>query len=158
LEIPDLRYFLPAKQSQPLYGLLLVLLLLGICGNLHAITRYTMDENRDGKPDQWFEVESGTLRDYKADRNYDGKIDHVAEFDEKAQVLYEEYDYNYDGNMDDFYFFQDGLLVRKEIDSNYDQKVDIWVFLIKGVYVKRIERDLDFDGEVDRIKDFSKNK
>jgi hypothetical protein len=116
----------------------------------------TMDDNNDGKPDQWYTLEKGVLLTYKADRNFDGLIDYRAEFAEDDRLSYEEFDFNYDGEMDDFYFFEEGVLTRQEIDTNFDRQIDMWIYLQRGMYVKRIERDTDFDGRIDRVKDYEK--
>ena len=91
----------------------------------------TMDDNSDGKPDQWYTIEQGVLLEYQADRNFDGLVDYKAEFIGSDQRLYEEFDFNYDGDMDDFYYFEEGTLARQEIDTNFDMKVDMWVYFAR---------------------------
>jgi len=116
----------------------------------------TMDDNNDGKADQWYTIEHGVLLEYRADRNFDGLVDYKAEFLDSDKRLYEEFDFNYDGEMDDFYYFEEGNLSRQEIDTNFDGQIDMWIYLHEGMYVRRIERDLDFDGKVDRVTDYDK--
>ncbi len=130
-----------------------VLVLLAL-SNLGA-AQYTFDGNNDGEPDQWFLAEGEIVLEMKMDRDYDGAVDYLARFNDKKEIVYEEYDFNHDGGMDDFYYYDDeGLLVRQEIDSNFDEKVDIWIFLYQGMYIKRYERDVDHDGRVDLVKDY----
>lgn len=134
------------------------LLIFGII--LHAAVAETslrtMDDNKDGKPDQWYTIEQGVVLEYQADRNFDGLVDYKAEFLDSDRLLYQEFDFNYDGNMDDFYYFEEGILSHQEIDTNFDQQIDMWIHLHKGIYVSRIERDLDFDGNIDRVTDYNK--
>ncbi len=134
------------------------LLLFGalLHGTVAETIQRSIDDNNDGKPDQWYTMNSGVMLAYEADRNFDGLVDHKAEFLDGDRLLYEEFDFNYDGQMDDFYYFEEGLLARQEIDTNFDGQIDMWIYLDKGVYIRRIERDLDFDGKVDRVKDYEK--
>jgi hypothetical protein len=116
---------------------------------------YALDENGDGKPDQWFEMTDGIMLEQMSDRNYDGVVDYIARFSKKGHKLYEEYDYNYDGKMDDFYYYEKGALIRHEIDSNFDGNIDIWINMFESVYIKRYEVDYDHDGNIDKIIDYS---
>ncbi len=129
-----------------------VILHVGVAETL----RRTMDDNRDGDPDQWYTMEQGVLLEYQADRNFDGLVDYKAEFLDSDKLLYEEFDFNYDGDMDDFYYFEEGILSRQEIDTNFDRQIDLWIYLHRGMYVRRIERDIDFDGKVDIVIDYDK--
>ena len=134
----------------------MILVLTCLTGWLFALTGYTLDENKDGKPDVWLLKDRGVVREFRADRNFDGKIDQISQFDGGSRLTHEEYDYNFDGEMDDFYFFEGGMLVKHEIDSNFDKVIDMRVYLHEGMYIKRIERDEDFDGEMDRISNFDR--
>ena len=118
---------------------------------------YTADSNNDGKPDQWYSMENDAVKYLEMDRNYDGKVDYIADYGEDGKLIKEELDFNYDGKMDDFYYYnEDGVLSREEIDSNFDGKPDIWIYLYKGIYIKKYEKDKNFDGRVDIVKDYSK--
>jgi len=131
---------------------LVLFVLLGLrAGGAPALSS---DSNSDGRPDQWFEASGGKIVKTSLDRNFDGRIDFIVDYDAKEQKLHEELDYNYDGAMDDFYFYEQGRLVRQEIDANFDGKVDIWVYLCEGLYIERYERDVDYDGKVDLVKKF----
>jgi hypothetical protein len=131
-------------------------LLVGFCIPLPASSpAFTADSNHDGNPDQWYEVADGQVRALSQDRNYDGQVDYLVEYDRQGLKIREEMDFNFDGRMDDFYYFEKGALVREEIDSNFDQRIDIWVFL-EGPYIRRYEMDKDFDGRVDVIKDYGR--
>jgi len=121
-----------------------------------ASALYTADENKDGKPDQWYNMDLEVVRHIEIDRNFDSRVDYTADFDEKGKMVAEQFDYNYDGVMDDFYYYIDGVLDRQEIDSNYDSKIDIWIYLYKGIYIKKYEKDTDHDGKPDVIKDYEK--
>ncbi|MCD6120518.1 MAG: hypothetical protein J7K04_01615 [Spirochaetales bacterium] len=139
------------------YSIILGVLLIfsAVCA-ASASSLYTADENKDGKPDQWYNMDSKTVRHLEADRNFDGKVDYIADFNEKGKMVSQKLDYNYDGVMDDFYYYKDGVLEKQEIDSNYDTKIDIWIYLYKGVYIKKYEKDTDHDGKPDIIKDYEK--
>ena len=118
---------------------------------------YTADSNADGKPDQWYNMENNEIRHMEMDRNFDGKVDYLADYSKDGKLVSEEMDYNYDGKMDDFYFYDgEGVLIREEIDSNFDGKTDIWIYLYKGIYIKKYEKDTDFDGKPDVVKDYEK--
>jgi hypothetical protein len=118
-----------------------------------ASSAYVVDQNQDGSPDQWYEVSDGRILSLRQDRNYDGRVDYLVEYDRGGRKTREEMDFNFDGLMDDFYYFEKGELVRQEIDSNFDDRIDIWVFL-EGPYIRRYEMDKDFDGRVDVVKDY----
>ncbi len=107
------------------------------------------DENNDGKPDLWISTGPSGTQEVSADRDFDGRVDHLVVYDGGRNRIREEQDYNRDGSMDDFYFYKTGTLVRREIDTNYDGNVDLWIFLSEGVYVEGYDRDTDFDGVVD---------
>ena len=131
-------------------------LLAGLCVPLPASSpAFAADSNHDGKPDQWYEVDGGQVLALSQDRNYDGQVDYLVEYDRQGLKTREEMDFNFDGRMDDFYYFEKGTLAREEIDSNFDQRIDIWVFL-EGPYIRRYEMDKDFDGRVDVIKDYGR--
>jgi hypothetical protein len=119
-----------------------------------AAPTYTNDYNGDGNADQWYEVTGGRTTRLSMDRNYDGQVDYVAEYDLGGRKLREEMDFNYDGIMDDHYFYEAGTLVREEIDTNFDGRIDVWVFA-EGLYIHRYEMDTDFDGSVDVVKDYA---
>jgi hypothetical protein len=118
-----------------------------------ASTTYDVDQNKDGNPDQWYEVDDGRVLSARQDRNYDRQVDYLVEYDRDGRKTREEMDFNLDGRMDDFCYFEKGALVRQEIDSNFDDRIDVWVFL-EGPYIRRYEMDKDFNGQVDVIKDY----
>ncbi len=126
--------------------------------SLLAAELRTSDENGDGKPDHWFVVVNGDVVEYRADTNYDGRIDALVKYAGADRLDYEEYDYNLDGAMDDFYFYEGGQLSRREVDSNFDGRIDLWVYLRQGRYIERMERDTNFDGTADVVKDYRKKK
>ncbi len=136
----------------------LIALGLALAAALPAAELRADDENGDGKPDRWFLSSNGRLVEYRADRDFDGRVDVLVRFANNDRTEYEEYDYNLDGAMDDFYFFEHGLLKRREIDSDFDGKVDLWLVLADGRHIERISRDTDFDGTADVVKDYRKRK
>jgi len=132
---------------------LVALALLLACAASWAAPGLSVDSNKDGESDQWYNSAEGGVFVSLSDRNFDGDPDYEARYDGQNRKISEKMDFNYDGQMDDFYFYEEGRLVRQEIDSNFDGAVDIWVFL-DGVYVTGYERDKDFDGTVDLVKRF----
>jgi len=137
---------------------ILVALWLAVAAALPAAELRSHDENGDGKPDRWFVVNNGRVIEYRADTDFDGRVDALVRYAAADRTEYEEYDYNLDGSMDDFYFYDNGQLKRREVDSNFDGKVDLRVILADGRYVERMERDSDFDGTMDVVKDYRKKR
>lgn len=132
-----------------------VLLLFCAACAAYATSTYALDNNDDGKPDQWFTMDGDRVLTMQRDRDFDGVIDYNARYNGNKEIETEEFDFNYDGRMDDFYYYDhDGLLERQEIDSNFDDKIDIWVYLYQGMYIKKYERDVDYDGKIDLIKEY----
>ncbi len=140
------------KDMKPTLSLA-ALWLLAVLPHAPADPALELDRNGDGKPDQWYEVTDGRVVGSRMDRNYDGQVDYIVEYDADNRKVREEMDFNYDGRMDDFYFFEDGHLVREEVDSNFDGRIDLWVHL-EGQYVRSYEMDRDFDGVAEVRKAF----
>ena len=92
------------------------------------------------------------------DRNGDGMVDHVAQFDKNGRTSAEAFDFNFDGKMDDFYTFSGGAVTQEELDTNYDGFIDLWVQVYQGVYVASYERDSNFDGKLDIVKQYGKDQ
>jgi hypothetical protein len=135
-------------------GVMVALALAGLIF-LSAKSVKTIDSNKDGKPDMWYELENGVLVKVSTDKNFDGIVDSIAEYSQGDLKKYEEIDFNKDGKMDDFYYYKDGILNKREIDSDYNGKIDLWVYLSDdGQYVIKWERDLNGDGLVDKVKNF----
>lgn len=129
-----------------------IILLTVFCFSAAAASN---DEQQKEDPVQTAGKDQNGITSITSDRDNDGSIDYVLQFDENGTKVYEELDFNYDGKMDDFYFYNGGVLSKREIDTNYDENVDVWVYIHEGIYIERYERDLDFDGTVDQVKDFS---
>ncbi len=132
--------------------LMLIILACGLSAGANPAR--TLDDNGDGKADQWYETDGSRVIRASFDRNYDGRIDYTVQFDEEGGKSYEELDFDFDGVMDDFYFYEEGTLVREEIDSNFDGRVDVWVHFYDGVYIQSYEMDTDFDGRIDLRKEY----
>jgi len=86
----------------------------------------------------------------EADKNNDGKTDHVAYYDPQGNMNKLEIDSNADGFMDLFQYFHNGELVSIEEDKNHDQRIDGSHYYKEG---KRIKCELDTNGlgSVDQI-------
>jgi hypothetical protein len=131
----------------------IVILSLWAVAVLSANPGQAVDSNNDGMPDQWYELENGTIEKVSMDRNFDTVVDYNVQYNLRHEKLYEEMDFNHDGQMDDFYYYEDGKLIRQEIDTNFDGAIDVWVHL-DGMYILKYEMDKDFDGNIDVVKDY----
>jgi hypothetical protein len=136
----------------------LIALGLTLAAALSAAELRSDDENGDGKPDRWFVINNGRVVEYRADTDFDGRVDALVRYAANDRTEYEEYDYNLDGSMDDFYFYEGGQLKRREVDSNFDGRIDLRVELSEGRYIERMERDSNFDGTMDLVKDYRKKR
>ena len=134
---------------------IIIVLGLFLTFGVQALSTYSLDNNDDDIPDQWFTMDGDKVVEMEMDRNYDGVVDYAVHYNGNGEVAFEKYDFNHDGRMDDFYYYnEEGLLSRQEIDSNFDDRIDIWVYLHQGMYIKKFERDVDYDGKIDLIKEY----
>jgi hypothetical protein len=131
-------------------SLIAVFLSAPVCSGNSSV----IDENEDGKPDQWIEELADDQFRVTKDRDFDGVSDYSLLYHGDGNKEYEELDFNFDGSMDDFYYYAAGVLDYRTVDTNYDGQIDLWVYLSEGVYVAKIERDTDHDGEVDYVKTY----
>lgn len=78
----------------------------------------------------------------ESDINADGVKDVIRYYTDEGRPLYEEADRNFDGRMDELAFFENGRLARRETDVDYDGRIDTKVWFASGAMV-RSERDLN---------------
>ena len=62
----------------------------------------------------------------EADKNHDGKIDHI-EYFENGEISRVEDDSDFDGVIDEHTQYEKGKPVKSERDTNKDGKPDTWV-------------------------------
>lgn len=81
---------------------------------------YSVDNNDDGRSDEFWVYRDGQRTAGSRDRNFDGKIDY-------------------------WEFFTDGQFVRSESDENFDGTVDSWSSYTNGS-ISIVKMDTDFNG------------
>ena len=110
---------------------------------------HTEDKNGDGKPDLWgYYSEQGDLERVELDDNFDGKIDNWQTY-QAGKILTMVRDTNFDGKKDTWDYFEQGIRTRQEQDQDGDGKVDLWVQLGKDEKVAATSRDTNKDGKPD---------
>jgi hypothetical protein len=96
---------------------------------------------------RYYTDEGWALRE-EADRDFDGRFDEVAFF-ENAKITRREQDSNGDGRVDTWLYLDEGTApTRAERDTNGDGRKDYWEYYVQG-HVQRIGIDTDGDGVVD---------
>ena len=131
------------------------------------------DHNGDGKPDDWAFYGGGRLERVEMDRNFDGRVDALTEYDASGLPTLYRADDTFDGTMDTTIGYRRGQAEATEVDTDGDGKVDYRMLLEHGVpstaeylnpatgqvkkkvtYVRnkadRVYLDLDEDGAWDR--------
>ncbi len=108
------------------------------------------DLNADRRADMVaiIEREGEAISCKQADLNFDGSLDAFLHYDDKGELVREQYDRDYDGRIDFGRYFKDGELFLDEQDANHDGYVDSWRRYDKG-RLTRIDHDRDFDGKPD---------
>jgi hypothetical protein len=107
-----------------------------------------VDLNHDGRKDviRYYTDDGRPLRE-EADRDFDGRFDEVAFF-ENAKIARREQDTNGDGRVDQWVYIDHDKVARAERDTNGDGRKDYWEYYLDG-HVQRIGIDTDGDGVVD---------
>jgi len=77
----------------------------------------------------------------QADVNHDGKRDVVRLYDDDGRPTREEADRNFDGKIDQVTQFQTGEIAVNELDNDFDGAIDTKIYYDKGQPI-RAERDL----------------
>jgi hypothetical protein len=112
------------------------------------LVRTEIDLTGDGIPNMRREYdELGELTREEFDGNFDGRIDHVIEWEE-GLVMRSEQDENHDGRSDVFRVYRHGHLSRIMRDTNFDGTVDTWSYYDRFGLV-RVGYDTDRNGEAD---------
>jgi hypothetical protein len=113
---------------------------------------YDIDNNRDGKADQWYRYKFGVTKSMKADRNFDGKVDEIYIY-KKGRVKMIEWDRDYKGTIDATGHLEHGLLKTVEFRPN-GSKVVIKKQIYKHGILKEDFIDKDRDGKFDEHRIF----
>ena len=92
--------------------------------------------------------EDGKIRCQQADLNRDGRLDAFLHYDERGELVREQFDQDFDGRIDLGRSYKDGVLELDEQDLDHDGFVDAWRRYDKGKLV-RIDHDRDIDGRAD---------
>ncbi|MBA3548494.1 MAG: hypothetical protein H0T76_18585 [Nannocystis sp.] len=90
----------------------------------------------------------GKIRCQQADLNRDGRLDAFLHYDERGDLVREQFDQDFDGRIDLGRSYKDGVLELDEQDLDHDGFVDAWRRYDKGKLV-RIDHDRDIDGRAD---------
>ncbi len=90
----------------------------------------------------------GKIRCQQADLDRDGRLDAFLHYDERGELVREQYDQDFDGRIDLGRTYKDGVLELDEQDLDHDGFVDAWRRYDKGKLV-RIDHDRDIDGRPD---------
>lgn len=90
------------------------------------------DSNKDGKNDNFYYYDKGTLIRSESDDNFDGKVDKKCFFKDEVidQCLADD---NYDGTFETKLFYQKGIIHRVEYDYNSDKNTDVAESYVDGV-------------------------
>lgn len=84
----------------------------------------------------------------EVDLNHDGRKDVIRYYTDDGRPLREEADRDFDGRFDEVAFFENAKIARREQDTNADGRVDTWVYLDRDKPT-RAERDINGDGRRD---------
>ena len=115
------------------------------------------DLDRDGRADLVTltsgGAQDGKIRCQQADLDRDGRLDAFLHYDERGDLVREQYDQDYDGRIDLGRTYKDGKIELDEQDLDHDGFVDAWRRYDKGKLV-RIDHDRDRDGRADTFTFF----
>ena len=90
----------------------------------------------------------GKIRCQQADLNRDGRLDAFLHYDDRGELVREQYDQDFDGRIDLGRSYKNGEIELDEQDLDHDGFVDAWRRYDKGKLV-RIDHDRDIDGRAD---------
>src|SRR5690606_33475741 len=126
-----------------------------------------------GRRDTFVTFRDGKKARQEEDRNGDGEIDAIFEFDARERVAREQIDADFDGRFETVAEYVDGeqvrritdssgrgtpervehyasgRLVRVELDEDRDGRVDLWNFYDPEGRLEKQEQDRSGDGKVD---------
>ncbi|HJR72772.1 MAG TPA: DUF2007 domain-containing protein [Luteimonas sp.] len=110
------------------------------------VEQYHYDLNGDGRFEDVSTYAGGKLERAETDRNRDGKVDSIYEYDRNGLAVHSESDDDFDGRMEVQSRFLHGDWIGNEIDRNGDGAIDYESDAVSGVI--HSERWRDADGRV----------
>ena len=135
------------------------------------------DYNGDGKVDETFFYDGGRLSRIETDRDFDGRVDLIYEYDRRGNPTLSRHDDDFDGALESVTQFRNGQTVKWQADRDGDGQPDVRSVYERGVVAKteyldgasrrvvktvthrggkteRAELDLDGDGGFERSYEF----
>ena len=136
-----------------------------------------LDRNGDGTVDERLFFDGGRLRRVEADRDFDGRVDVITEYDRHGDALRDRSDDDFDGTLESAVQYRDGRAVKWQTDQDGDGQADVRTLFEHGVartteYMDRASRrivkevtyrggkpirarlGLDADGQFERSYEF----
>lgn len=110
------------------------------------VQQYHYDYNSDGRYDDTSTYSGGKLERVETDRNRDGKVDAVTEYDRHGAAARGESDDDFDGRMEARIRYLHGDWISQEVDRNGDGAADYESDAVSGVIYS--ERWLDANGKI----------
>jgi hypothetical protein len=128
----------PARKASRFGVGLLLGLAVGIGGTYWAyttpITSSGIDYTGDGNFDEVWIYRGNRLHRTEIDRNRDGRVDHIYEYDRRGLVQRSRSDDDFDGHFETVTHFRDGEAYLIESDRNQDGHMDYRAHLRHGVF------------------------
>lgn len=89
------------------------------------VTQDAMDLNADGRFDEFYFYRSGLISKMEVDRNFDGKIDFITDYDRAGLAELSNADENFDGVFETTLAYQNNQVTYEKSDSNADGEIDL---------------------------------
>jgi hypothetical protein len=182
LATPDPDAAAPAKSSTSSHAIAFFVGALLAGGTVWALFNGPgqtdeLDRNGDGKIDERFFLSGDRLERTETDRDFDGRVDAIAEYNRDGDTTVYRSDDDFDGRLESTYNYRDGQVQKFEVDQDGDGRPDMRSLYEHGVllrteYIDRAaqrviktvtfrgikpvhaELDLDADGVFERRYDF----
>ena len=88
------------------------------------VTEDGIDMNGDGVLDEKWIYKDNRISRTEVDRNFDGNVDVIYNFDRKGMLEVSKQDDNFDGIFESVFGFENGLIQTQESDLNQDGNID----------------------------------
>lgn len=89
------------------------------------VTQNAMDSNADGRFDEFYFYRSGLISKIEVDRNFDGKIDFITDYDHAGLAELSSADENFDGVFETTLVYQNNQVAYEKSDTNADGEIDL---------------------------------
>lgn len=89
------------------------------------VTQNAMDLNADGHFDEFYFYRSGLISKIEVDRNFDGKIDFITDYDHAGLTELSSADENFDGVFETTLVYQNNQVTYEKSDTNADGEIDL---------------------------------